>query len=109
MEEVVALDAEITRIVQSPLIVHRHLCCMVDLAHRTLLETLLQLECHERVFRLVLCVLGVDQPHVPNRDHVLAVPLKMCRVLLSETWGNDLLGFFFFCLIGLHMFYAVQS
>jgi hypothetical protein len=79
MEEVVAFDAEVAGVVQSPLIVDRHFRREIDLTHGTLLQALLQLECLERVFRLVLCVIWVDQPHVPYHDCVLAVPLKMCN------------------------------
>lgn len=78
MEEVVAFDAKVAGVVQSPLIVHRHLRREIDLAHRALLQALLQLKCLEGVFRLVLCVIWVDQPHVPYHDRVLAVPLKKC-------------------------------
>lgn len=78
MEEVVAFDAEVAGVVQSPLIVDRYLRRKIDLAHRALLQAPLQLERLERVLRLVLCVIWVDQPHVPYHDRVLAVPLKTC-------------------------------
>jgi hypothetical protein len=79
VEEVVAFDAEVAGVVQSPLVVHRHLRRRVNLAHRALLETPLQLERQEWVVCLVLGVILVDQPHVPNHDHVLAVALKSNR------------------------------
>ena len=81
MEEVVGFDAEVAGVVQSPLIVDRHLRREIDLAHRALL----QLECLERVFRLVLCVIWVDQPHVPYHDCVLAVALKTCNKISERN------------------------
>jgi len=85
MEEVVGFDAEVAGVVQSPLIVDRHLRREIDLAHRALLQALLQLECLERVFRLVLCVIWVDQPHVPYHDCVLAVALKTCNKISERN------------------------
>lgn len=52
----------------------------IDLAHRALLQAPLQLERLERVLRLVLCVIWVNQPHVPYHDRVLAVPLVAVEV-----------------------------
>ena len=85
MEEVVGFDAEVAGVVQSPLIVDRHLRREIDLAHRALLQALLQLECLERVFRLVLCVIWVDQPHVPYHDCVLAVAVKTCNKISERN------------------------
>ena len=93
MKEVVAFDAEVAGVIQSPLIVDRHLRREIDLADRALLQALLQLECLDRVFSLVVCVIWVDQPHVPYHDRVLAVPLKMCNKV-SETWLTDLISLF---------------
>ena len=93
VQEVVAFDAEIAGVVQRPLVVDRHLGGRVDLAHRALLQALLQLERLERVVCLVLRVLLVDQPHVPYHDRMLAAPLKTWNIM-SETWLNGLIYLF---------------